>query len=135
MKDIQHSEVWQAKLAECQRLVVAQDGCQGGGVRHIMRHFGWAPHRWESFADPRRKFACCLNAIALLLADVAGDSRQDRSARERAEACLDAMTPRFILECGIAGDFSEECTRYCFGDLIHGGHRLMSSFTHHLTPA
>jgi hypothetical protein len=112
LKDIQYSQVWQAKLEDCQRLVVLRDGAQGGGVKHIMRHFAFAPHRFESFAAPRRKFACCINAIALLLADIAGDMRQERGARQRAEEMLSAFTARFIFEAGLSGDFSEEGTRF-----------------------
>ena len=107
IKDIQYSDLWQARLEECQRLVVRTDGSQGGGVKHIMRHLSYAPQRFESWADPRRKYACCLNAIALILADIASDTRLPAPQRERAEACLDAMTPQDILEAGIAADFGE----------------------------
>ena len=107
IKDIQYSDLWQARLEECQRLVVRTDGSKGGGVKHIMRHLSYAPQRFESWADPRRKYACCLNAIALMLADIASDARLPTPQRERAEACLDAMTPQDILEAGIAADFGE----------------------------
>ena len=76
-------------------------------MKHIMRHLRYAPQRFESWADPRRKYACCLNAIALILADIASDTRLPAPQRERAEACLDAMTPQDILEAGIAADFGE----------------------------
>jgi len=72
-----------------------------------MRHLSYAPHRFESWADPRRKYVCCLNAIALMLADIASDTRLPAAQRERAEACLDAMSPKDILEAGIAADFGE----------------------------
>ena len=111
IKDIQYSEVWQSRLEACQRLVVNADGCQGGGVKHILRHFSYAPHRYESWADPRRKYACTLNAIALTLADIAGDARQTSATRARAEQSLDAMTARDILEAGLAADFGEICMR------------------------
>ena len=111
IKDIQYSDLWQARLEECQKLVIRSDGSQGGGVTHIMRHMSFAAHRFDSWTDPRRKYACCLNAVALTLADVAGDSRQSAVARARAEKCLDAMTARDILETGIAGDFGEICMR------------------------
>jgi hypothetical protein len=107
IKDIAFSDLWQARLEECQRLVVRTDGSQGGGVKHIMRHLSYAPHRFESWADPRRKYVCCLNAIALMLADIASDTRLPAAQRERAEACLDAMSPKDILEAGIAADFGE----------------------------
>ena len=81
------------------------------GVKHILRHFSYAPHRYESWADPRRKYACTLNAIALTLADIAGDARQTSATRARAEQSLDAMTARDILEAGLAADFGEICMR------------------------
>jgi hypothetical protein len=112
LKKITHSDLWQAKLESCQRLIVAHDGAQGGGVRTIMRHFAWAPHRWESTTEPRRRFCCSLNAIALLLADVAGDARMPPEQRRGAEHCVDQMTPRFVLDAGLSADFSEECTRF-----------------------
>eukprot|EP00974_Lingulodinium_polyedra_P094976 9205370-Lingulodinium_polyedra.AAC.1 len=63
-----------------------------------MRHFSWAPHRFESWTGPRRKYACCLHAIALVLADVAGDARRQAEERSEAEAALAAMTPQSLLE-------------------------------------
>ncbi len=111
LKSIQFSDGLKARLEECQRLVVQKRGSQGGDVRHIMRHFSFAPQRFESFADPRRKYACCLHAIALLLADVAGDKRRALEERRRAEEALEAMTAQDILETGLAGDFGELCIR------------------------
>ena len=81
-------------------------------INPILRHFSYyAPQRYESWADPRRKYACTLNAIALTLADIAGDARQSSATRARAEQCLDAMTARDILEAGLAADFGEICMR------------------------
>ena len=48
-----------------------------------------------------------MNAIALLLADIAGDKRRQKAERDRAEACLLAMTPQHVLEAGLAGDYAE----------------------------
>ena len=111
LKDVQFSECWRARLQACQELVVQQDGAQGGNVQSILRHFSYAPHRFESFAGPRRQYACLLQAIFLCLAGVATDVRQSADTRKRAEACMDSMTPRDILECGLAGDFGEICMR------------------------
>ena len=105
LKDIQYSQCWQARLEACQKLVVSTSGAQGGDVCHILRHFSYAPHRFESFAGPRRQYACLLNAIFLCLCDIAGDWRQPTDVRGRAERCLDNMTPRDILQCGLAGDY------------------------------
>ena len=124
-KELQHSEIWQARLQDCQRIVLGRrsatsgdDGStfaatQGGGVQHVLRHFSYAPQRFESWADPMRKYACTLNAVALLLADVAGDDRQPKVKRDLAQTCLDAMTPRDLWEVGIVGDFGEIAMRCC----------------------
>ena len=136
-KELQHSELWQARLQDCQRIVLgrrpasadaanaaedASAATQGGGVRHILRHFSHAPQRFESWADPMRKYACILNAVALLLADVAGDDRQTKAKREMAQTCLDAMTPRDLWETGIVGDFGEISMR-CGGRSRAFAHR------------
>ena len=55
MKEVQYSDVLQARLEACQAVVIAEHGAQGGGVVSIYRHFKFAPHRWESFAAPRRQ--------------------------------------------------------------------------------
>ena len=52
-------------------------------------------------------YVCKMNAIALLLADIAGDKRRQKAERDRAEACLLAMTPQHVLEAGLAGDYAE----------------------------
>ena len=111
IKDLQNSRLWQGRLEHCQRHIVRMDGCQGGRVKHIMRHFCFAPQRFESFADPRRKYACTLVAVALMLADMAGDMRLKPEQRARAEESLEDMTPRHILEAGLSGDFGEVAMR------------------------
>ena len=135
IKDFQHSETWQARLEDCQRLIVSMDGAQGGGVKHILRHFSYAPQRFESWADPRRKYVCALNAIALTLADVAGDARQPPSVRARAETCLDAMTARDILEAGIAADFGEVCMRSAHANMKHNPHAALAETQGNPLPA
>jgi hypothetical protein len=45
-----------------------------------------------------------LVAIAMVLADIAGDTRR---ATDRAEASLKAMTPQHIMEAGLSGDYAE----------------------------
>jgi hypothetical protein len=112
LKDVQYSECWRARLHACQKLVVLKEGAQGGNVQSILRHFSYAPHRFESFAGPRRQYACLLQAIFLCLGGIVSDIRQTAETRRRAEASMDSMTPRDILECGLAGDFGEVCIRF-----------------------
>ena len=97
LKDIQFSDGLQARLEACQKIVVRHKGAQGGGVTHIMRHFSLAAHRYESWTGPRRIYACCIHAVALLLAEMAGDSRRPVAERRRAENALNAMTMKDLL--------------------------------------
>ena len=107
LRQVQFSDGLQARLEECQRIVLRHAGRQGGDLRHVMRHFSFAAHRFESMNEPRRKYACVLHAVVLLLADMAGDSRRTKDERKRAEEILDAMTTQDLLETGLAGDFCE----------------------------
>ena len=109
MADIKNSEQWQARLQACQRRVVAVDGAQGGGLTSILKHFSFAKQRFDSFVGPRRKYICLLQAIVMLLCGLAGDPRQSKDIRDRAEEALDAITPADTLACGMAADFAEEC--------------------------
>jgi len=111
LRSIQFSDGLQARLEDCQKKVLRHQGVQGGSVKHIMRHFSFAAHRFESWTAPRRKYVCCLLAVALLLAEVAGDSRRNASERRQAEEALAAMTPQNLLEVGLAADFGEICMR------------------------
>jgi len=111
LRQVQFSDGLQARLEECQRIVLRQTGWQGGDLRHVMRHFSFAAHRFESMNEPRRKYACVLHAVVLLLADIAGDKRRKLEERKQAEESLDAMTTQDLLETGLAGDFAEEATR------------------------
>ena len=89
IKNVQHSELFQARLQACQRDILAEHGSQGGGVVSVLRHFSFAPHRWESFAAPRRQYACMLQAIFMSLGGIAGDWRVDKKKRVHAEKCMD----------------------------------------------
>ena len=75
LKDIQFSDKLQAHLVACQKHVIDTNAAQGGSVTHLMRHFSFAPHRFESFADPRRKLVCCYVAVVLMLIDIIVDTR------------------------------------------------------------
>ena len=87
------------------------EGAHDGPVKHIMRHFTFAAHRFESQTDPRRRCVCKSNAIASVLADVAGDTRRSQDERDRAEAGLQYLTPQHILEDGLSADYAEIGTR------------------------
>ena len=72
-KKITFSDGLKARLEACQKLVLGTKGKQGGDVTKVMKHFCFAPHRFESWVEPRRRYACILHAVALLLAEVAGN--------------------------------------------------------------
>ena len=112
LADVQHSDALQARLQACQADVVAERGSQGGGVVSILRHFSFAPHRWESFAAPRRQYCCMLIAIFKCLGAIAGDWRMEKAKRDRAEKCMDAMCGRHAVEIGVAADYAELCMRF-----------------------
>ena len=104
LRQVQFSDGLQARLEECQRIVLRHAGHQGGNLRHVMRHFSLAAHRFESMNEPRRMYVCVLRAVVLLLADMAGDSRRTKDERKRAEDILAATTMQDVLETGLAGD-------------------------------
>ena len=107
LKGIQFSHALQARLEACQKLVLEHRGSQGGGLQKVMRHFGFAAHRFESWTNPRRRYACAIHAMALLLAEMAGDTRRKKDERQRAETALAAMTPQNLFEVGLACDYGE----------------------------
>ena len=110
LKALQHSRLWQARIQACQNALVKFPSCSAGGsqpIKHILRHLGYAAHRFESVSGPRRLYVCLMLAIAMVLADIAGDTRRDAEERARAEKSLTAMTPQHIMEAGLSGDFAE----------------------------
>ncbi len=122
LKDLQHSRLWQARLEACQNVLVKfQSSGEGPSrtagpscgtlprcqIKHILRHIGYVAHRFESVSGPRRMYVCLMLAIAMVLGDIAGDTRRSQEERSRAEASLQAMTPQHILEAGLSGDFAE----------------------------
>ena len=111
-KKIAFSDSMKARLEACQHLVLQSQGEQGGGVTNILRHLNFVQPRFESWVEPRRRYACMLLAVILLLAEIAGDKRKNPADRKMAERCLDAMTPEELLEAGISGDWGEVCMRF-----------------------
>ena len=112
IKNVQHSDLLQARLQACQRDILTEWGSQGGGVVNVLRHFSFAPHRWESFAAPRRQYCCMLQAIFKSLGAIVGDWRVDKKKQVQAEKCMDNMSGAHAVEVGIAGDYSEVCMRF-----------------------
>ena len=86
---------------------VSPSSGDGPFITHIIRHIAFAPHRFESFAGPRRQYACMLNAMFLCLAGIANDVRKEKAVRDRAVYSMESMTWRDIFVAGLAGDFGE----------------------------
>ena len=76
-------------------------------IKHVLRHIGYVAHRFERVSGPRRMYVSRMLAIAMVLGDIAGDTRRSQEERSRAEASLQAMTPQHILEAGLSGDYAE----------------------------
>jgi hypothetical protein len=111
-KDIQYSDKLKSMLEACQRRVLQTSGTQGGGLTTVCRDFSFSAIRWESESEPRRRYACTLVAVALMLSDVVTDTRLDASKRRRAKEALEAMTSRELLRTGVVGDYSEVCMEF-----------------------
>ena len=117
LRQIQFSDGLQSRLEACQQTILLHRRTMGGGVQQVMRHFSFAPHRFESWTAPRRKYACAIHAVALLLAEMAGDSRRQGPERKQAQEALAAMTTENLVEVGMCADFGEVCMRcaLCWG--------------------
>ena len=106
--DIMNSEVWRSRLVACQRQVLRTERSQGGGLETVLRHMSFAKQRFDSYAEPLRKFCCLIRAIAMLLAQVAADPRNDFGMRQRADNILQSMTPSELFTAGITADYAAE---------------------------
>lgn len=110
--DIMNSEAWRAKLVSCQERVKQQHGSQGGGLKTVLMHLSFAKQRWDSHADPMMKFCCMLRAIAMLLACVAADPRNDVRMRQRADDLLQSLKPEDLVACALAADYGLETVAF-----------------------
>ncbi len=109
---LQHSDALQAKLRACQRQVLQHGPGLGGRLAHVMRHFSFAKHRWESTHGPRRKLCCLLLPVAVLLAYMADDARLDKAARQRYAKTLEAINGAEVVRLGLQADFTAETTEF-----------------------
>ncbi len=85
-------------------------GSLGGGLKSCLRDLQYVQPRFESFATPRRRYACLLRALALVLVVQAGDARRDSGTRDRCQGALKKMgDPKDVFVAGPAGDYGEAC--------------------------
>jgi hypothetical protein len=107
---VQHSDVWAAKLEAAQGMLLRAG--HGGPVTTILKHFSLALQRFASLSDPGIKFCCLLEASCLLLASVAGDSRQATPTRLHAEKLLDMINSANAFKIGLTTDYVLEAVRH-----------------------
>ena len=115
--------------------------CQSGRlapiVSNILRKFSFAPHRWESTCDPKRRFIILLGPVLVLLAIKASDARLQAQDRRAAMAMLQQITPELVLTAGLSSDYAEECMRLtrhfdCSNQDPARGRRTLEDFEHRM---
>ena len=94
----------------CLCLIENQVG--GAPLQSIIKSLSFAPQRWNSEDEPLRRFGVMVQEIAVLLAAQASDARQTPDFRARCQTSLEKLTPRFLLDAGLASDWSNEVLRY-----------------------
>lgn len=77
-----------------------------------LKHLNYSPVRWNSQDAPLRRFAALLVPIALLLAVQSQDSRLTASFRQNCQTMLQRLTPAFLVNAGLASDYSSEMLRF-----------------------
>jgi len=124
--DIQNSDEFLAKLVLCQKKVLQSSGAQGCDVKSVAKTLSFAKQRFDSMAGPQFTFCVIFVAIAMLLAFVASDARQQQASRERARRRLEQM-PRQLLCAGLSASYADEALRFV-RLLDKGGHDLALTY-------
>ncbi|CAE7368948.1 unnamed protein product, partial [Symbiodinium sp. KB8] len=136
--DIQHSEVWRARLQAAQQYVLSMYGKQGADVDKVMSTFSFAKQRFDSTSTPMMRYCCVIRAVAILCAMQAADARGTPEVRRRAEFALQNMTPENLFRCGLTSDYAAECLSFLRSfdvddpDVASVG-RLFESFREHMS--
>ncbi|OLP91984.1 hypothetical protein AK812_SmicGene26257 [Symbiodinium microadriaticum] len=102
-------------LLSAQKPQLAEDAWSevgGAPLQSIIKSLSFAPQRWNSEDEPLRRFGVMVQEIAVLLAAQASDARQTPDFRARCQTSLEKLTPRFLLDAGLASDWSNEVLRY-----------------------
>ena len=91
IKNVQHSDLLQARLQACQRDILAEWGSQGGGVVNVLRHFslGFAAHLTDGSRSrhPGASIAACCKPCSSPSAPswgTGGSTRKSESRRKSA---------------------------------------------------
>ncbi|CAK9002793.1 Uncharacterized protein SCF082_LOCUS7475 [Durusdinium trenchii] len=108
--DVMNSVEWKSKLWAIQHDAQSCDGWQKP-LATALKHLNYSPVRWNSQDAPLRRFAALLVPIALLLAVQSQDSRLTASFRQNCQTMLQRLTPAFLVNAGLASDYSSEMLR------------------------
>ncbi len=108
--DIQNSNKWRNILQAIQvELLQMPSLTQQGCLKIVLSHLAFAKQRMDSCADPLAKVSLMLMPIALLLALISSDERNERQQRERAASLLSKMQPLFLHALGVSADWGIIC--------------------------
>ena len=110
--DLQNSDKWHDLLVAIQEDNVRAVAVPGmlQPLAGILRHVSFAKQRFDSTADPVAKVALMILPVAVLLAHIASDMRNEKDQRERAEALLRKLDTKFCAAIAVSADWGMICT-------------------------
>ena len=116
--DLKNSDKWNNLLVAIQEdnnvRTVAVPGMSLPGMPQplagILKKVSFAKQRFDSTADPVAKVALMLLPVAVLLAYIASDVRNEKEQRERAEALLRKLDTKFCAAIAVSADWGMICT-------------------------
>ena len=88
LKDIRFSDLWAARLRDCQERVLHHDNALGGDLMHIIKTFSFAPHIFESFCRSLFQVICLLVPIFMMLTLIEEDWRDDGAMARAGETTV-----------------------------------------------
>jgi hypothetical protein len=110
--DLKNSAKWHNLLVAIQEdnvRAVAMPGVPKP-LAGVLRAVSFAKQRFDSTADPVAKVALMILPVAVLLAHVASDKRNEKDQRERAEKLLRKLDTKFCAAIGVSADWGIICT-------------------------
>ena len=110
--DLKNSDKWHNLLVAIQEDNVRAVAVPGvhQPLAGILRHVSFAKQRFDSTADPVAKVALMILPVAVLLAYIASDMRNEKDQRLRAEALLRRLDTKFCAAIGVSADWGIICT-------------------------
>ena len=106
LPDLTYSLKWKSILEAVQKEVLQIPMLNlRGAMQYVLKHFAFAKQRMDSTADPLAKVCLMLLPIAVLLAMVSSDDRNQPDQRQRATALLKKFQPKFNLSMGVSADW------------------------------